>query len=105
MSTVKSGLVRYDAMCRAIEAAHEVDEVKDIKDKARAIEVYARQAKNTTAEAQACRIRLRAKRRMGELTAQMEKAKTGPKSELSPACGKISKTQTLAKIGLTSQEV
>jgi hypothetical protein len=34
-------LVRYDAMCHAIAAAHEVDEVKDIRDKARAIEMYA----------------------------------------------------------------
>jgi hypothetical protein len=40
-------LVRYDAMCHAIAAAHEVDEVKDIRDKARAIEMYARQAQNT----------------------------------------------------------
>ena len=30
-------LVRYDAMCRAIDAAYEVDEVKDIRDKARAV--------------------------------------------------------------------
>jgi hypothetical protein len=40
-------LVRYDAMCHAIAAAHEVDEVRDIRDKARAIEMYARQAQNT----------------------------------------------------------
>jgi hypothetical protein len=34
-------LVRYDAMCHAIAAAHAVDEVKDIRDKARAIEMIA----------------------------------------------------------------
>jgi hypothetical protein len=34
-------LVRYDAMCRAIDAAFDVDEVKDIRDKAMAFEVYA----------------------------------------------------------------
>jgi hypothetical protein len=60
-------LVRYDAMCRAITAAYEVDEVKDIRDKARAIEVYSRQAKNTEAERQACEIRLRAERKCGQL--------------------------------------
>jgi hypothetical protein len=42
-------LVKYDAMCRAIEAAHEVDEVKDIRNKAIA-EHYARQALNIDAE-------------------------------------------------------
>jgi hypothetical protein len=51
-------LIRYDAMCQAIAAAYEVDEVKDIRDKARAIEVYAQQALNTEAEQQACEIRL-----------------------------------------------
>jgi len=60
-------LVRYDAMCHAISAAYSVDEVKDIRDKARAIEVYARQAKNTEAERQACEIRLRAERKWGQL--------------------------------------
>jgi hypothetical protein len=60
-------LVRYDAMCRAIAAAYSVDEVKDIRDKARAIEVYSRQAKNTEAERQACEIRLRAERKWGQL--------------------------------------
>jgi hypothetical protein len=33
--------ISYDAMCRAIAEAHAVDEVKDIRDKVRAIEVTA----------------------------------------------------------------
>ena len=72
-----TALVRYDAMCHAIAAAYSVDEVKDIRDKARAIEVYARQAKNVEAERQACEIRLRAERKAGQLLADMEKAKGG----------------------------
>jgi hypothetical protein len=66
-------LVRYDAMCRAIEAAHKVDEVKDIRDKAAALEHYARQAMNTDAERQAWEIRLRAERKAGQLLKQMRK--------------------------------
>jgi hypothetical protein len=63
-------LVRYDAMCHAIAAAYSVDEVKDIRDKAMALEMYARQARNTEAERQACEIRLRAERKCGELLSE-----------------------------------
>jgi hypothetical protein len=69
-----TALVRYDAMCRAIADAYEVDEVKDLRDKALAIEVYARQAKNVEAERQACEIRLRAERRWGQLYKAGDKA-------------------------------
>jgi len=68
-------LVRYDKMCRAIDAVYEVDEVKDIRDKAIAFEVYARQARNTEAERRACEIRLRAERKAGALLREREKAK------------------------------
>ena len=68
-------LVRYDAMCHAIAEAHAVDEVKDIRDKARAIEMYARQAQNTEAERQAIEIRLRAERKCGEILTGREMAK------------------------------
>jgi hypothetical protein len=68
-----SQLVKYDAMCRAINAAYKVDEVKDIRDKAVALEHYARQAQNTDAERHAAEIRLRAERKAGQLLAKMPK--------------------------------
>ena len=74
-----TSLARYDAMCRAIDAAYAVDEVKDIRDKAKALEQYNRQAQNVEAERQACEIRLRAERKAGKLLGEMENAKTGPK--------------------------
>ena len=61
------GLVRYDAMCTAIEECRRVDEAKDIRDRARALEVYAHQALNMEAERQAIEIRIRAERKTGEL--------------------------------------
>lgn len=70
-------LVRYEAMCRAIDQAYEVDEVKDIHDTALAIEIYARQAKNYEAERRACEIRLRAERKGGNLLRKKERSKGG----------------------------
>jgi len=64
-------LVRYDTMCRAIAECHRIDEVKELRDQARALEIYAQQARNTEAEDKAREIRIRAQRRMGELLTQL----------------------------------
>ncbi|MCO6441895.1 MAG: hypothetical protein J5I81_12625 [Nitrococcus mobilis] len=48
--------------------------MKDIRDKARALEMYARQARNLEAERRACEIRLRAERRSGELLRELARA-------------------------------
>jgi hypothetical protein len=69
-------LSRYGNMCAAITACHQVDEVLDIHDKARALEVYAMQARNIDAERKACEIRMRAERRTGELLAQLARNQT-----------------------------
>ena len=78
-------LVRYDEMCRAIDAAYEVDEVKDIRDKAAALEHYAKQATNIEAERRACEIRLRAERKVGKLLREVARAQ-GRRSDLSISC-------------------
>lgn len=66
-------LIRYDAMCSAIAECIAVDEAKDIRDRAQALEAYYAQAGNLEAERQCCNVRLRAERRCGQLLGEMKK--------------------------------
>jgi len=68
-------LVKYDAMVTAIQICEKVDEVKDIRDKAVALEAYAKQANNMEAERQCALIRVRAERKCGQMLRDTEKAK------------------------------
>jgi N6-adenosine-specific RNA methylase IME4 len=97
-------LVRYDAMCRAIAEAYEVDEVKDIRDRAIALEHYARQAKNKEALRQCAEIRLRAEIKAGELLAKMEKAKAAPGNQYTGPLPRENGSKTLADHGITPKQ-
>jgi transposase len=65
-------LTRYEAARRALAAASNVDEVKDIRDKAVALREYARRANNTEMEEQCVRIRLHSEKRLGEMMAEQK---------------------------------
>lgn len=95
---------RYDAMCRAIDAAYEVDEVKEIRDQSIAFEVYFKQAKNTEAERRACEIRLRAERKAGELLARREKAKAAPGNQYTGPVERRDGSKTLTDLGVTRDQ-
>lgn len=67
-------LAIYDSMVLAIDRCYEVDEVKNLRDRAMAFEHYARQAQNVQAEQKAIEVRVRAERRAGQLLREMERS-------------------------------
>jgi hypothetical protein len=93
-------LVRYDEMCRAIAAAYRVDEVKDIRDKAMAIALYAKQANNREAEFRAIQIRVRAERKAGELSKELPR---GAGNQHASPHG-AEKQKLLADAGISTQQ-
>jgi hypothetical protein len=71
-----STLIKYEAACRALAACKAVDEVKNLLDKAEAMRLYGRMAKDKTLEMDAAEIRMRAERRLGQMLAE-QKASVG----------------------------
>lgn len=76
-----SALAIYERMCTAIAECSRVDEAKDIRDKALALEAYYRQARNLDAEREAANVRLRAERRVGELLKELARAEPRERAE------------------------
>jgi hypothetical protein len=101
---------RYEAMCIAIAECYKTDEVKDLRDKALALQVYTRQAKNREAEQHAIDIRMRAERRAGELMLKQAKAEGargnpgGRGASIVRSNDPTAQPKTLAEQGISKQQ-
>ena len=100
-------LVKYDAAKRALAEAHRVDEVKTIRDKAVAMQEYARRAKDVQLIEQATDIRQHAERRAGQLLKEMsERGEVGAPGRRRKGVRVATPTDkpTLTDIGVTKTE-
>ena len=96
-----TNLVKYDEARRALAVAVSVDEAKDIRDKAAALEAYARQKNDIEMERWVAEIKLRAITRIGEISAKLETVERR-RSDLHPNDGKQTKTEVLRRAGIST---
>jgi hypothetical protein len=69
-----TGLIRYDAACRALAECKAIDEVKTWVDMSAAMQAYGRMANDKSMEVDAAEIRIRAERRLGEMIVETKAA-------------------------------
>ncbi len=96
-----TSLIRYDAARMALAECARIDDAADIRDKAAALAAYARQRDDNDMECWVREIHLRACVRIGELVRELDKAPSGPVSEVNSERPEvIPKAQALADAGI-----
>lgn len=98
-----NALIRYEEMRVAVESCARIDEAAEIKDKAAALQAYARQRDDADLEVWTAEIKLRASVRIGELVRELDAEH--PRDDggrLVPKDGK--KADAIAEAGLSKSE-
>lgn len=103
-----TALVRYEAARSALQAAHDVDEVKEIRDKAQAMAAYAKQANDTKLVEWATEIKVRAERKAGEMLAEMKvngsRARPADNLKAGPKSPDVTSGATLDSLGISKNQ-
>ena len=94
-------LAHFDRAKREVQAAASLAAAKTYRDKAKAVQSYAKLAKDRELLERATDLQLSAERRMGELLAEMEA--TGEKAKRGKPA-KMSKATTFTELGITRDE-
>jgi 16S rRNA G966 N2-methylase RsmD len=107
---INSQLAHYDAARYALQQCSSVDEVKNIRDKTEALRLYAKQRNDIDMELWCAEIKIRASRKIGEITKELEKSKGGrpvdkDKKTRSNGGTSSTKTQALTDSGLSKTTV
>lgn len=98
-----NNLILWDRAKQAIEEARTVDEVKDIRDKAEAFRMYAKQAhESLELQNKIAEIKLRCERRIGEMTREMPKAQ-GARTDLTSSHD-VTKKKALKDAGFNKMQ-
>lgn len=95
-------LIKYDSARFALQQAVEIDEVKDIRDKAQAMAAYARQANDTQLVEWATEIKVRAERKAGQMLSDMPKNPGQLKN--SSRSHDATTTKTLTELGINKTQ-
>jgi len=99
---MSKGLIALDEVQRALARAENVYEVLEVKDRAKALEVYMAAKGASEIAAQAKELQLRAERKAGQFFRGMEKNKGGRGN---PSGGQDEFTQVLEELGLSHKTV
>lgn len=99
---METGLVRYESARRALAEVKDIDEIRDIRDKAEAMRMYARQRDDVDMEAWVAAIKIRACRRIGELSKELEPSPRSKGGSRHPDSGMPTKTETLKSVGIST---
>jgi len=97
-----TALVRYEAMRREVAECARIDEAAQIRDKAAALKLYAKQSKDRDLQRWVSEIQLRATIKLGELSRKLPTVQgRRTDKELVPTDEYKSKSETLAEAGIS----